>query len=761
MGSEKWFSPTQILSMLLRHIAANAEKTLNNKILSTVISVPAHFTDIQRRAMVDATKLAGLPLQQLVNDGNAITLAYGIYKKDLPEKEQPPRNVAFVDFGHTSFQVNIFAFSNGKANCLSCVSYPNLGGRDFDERLFNHFADVFNQKYRVNIQENKKSCLKLLAECEKLKRLMSANVTNVPINIECLMGDFDFSCRMDREKFENLCEDLLVRIESALQESLLLSRLDLKDLFSVELVGGSSRVPAVSRIIRTVFGKEVSKTLNFDESVAKGCAIQCALLSPTVLIKQFKVVGVIPYTIQIKCTDTESGDKVMDAFKVGSPSNVSKVIPFTRKFDFQIECSYEDVEKTFHQNPIITVFNIKKVKPTEEGQGSEVKVKFRVDNSGILTIPRVDLIEKKMVEVKDEEKPKIKLPHDDVNPLKTGEETKLDFTNVETQANKGDTTLESEPDISEDAKHTQAQSDSTSQQECCLPLTEKMDTLEETEPVQTPLPKQFKEIISNVELPVEVDARSMTQKDLEEAQNIESELLSQDRYQAEKANSKNALEEYVYEMRDKIGTSLKDFFQEQEKEKIKTNLEKMDEWLMNDETEEEPSIYKDHLKTLKAQCEPGNMRSIQFQERPVALDQLGHSIVRCNKFVTEYRSGSEEYQHLEVEEIVKVENTVKEKRTWLEEQLQVHQNLNKFDSPTVTAAQILAMHKKLSDTFLPIMSKPKPTPKEKPPKDVKDSSGNSETTSVPPEQTTIDTQAEVNSKDTQETTLPEQNMDLD
>ena len=103
----------------------------------------------------------------------------------------------------------------------------------------------------------------------------------------------------------------------------------------------------------------------------------------------------------------------------------------------------------------------------------------------------------------------------------------------------------------------------------------------------------------------------------------------------------------------------------------------MDDWLMNDETEEEPSIYKHHLKTLKAQCEPGNMRYIQFQERPVALDQLGYSIVRCDKFVTEYRSGSEEYQHLEVEEIVKVENILKEKRTWLEEQLQVRLRIGK------------------------------------------------------------------------------------
>ena len=762
MGIERWFTPTQILSMLMSHIAVNAEKTLNNKILSTVISVPAHFTDIQRRAVVDAAKLAGLPLQQLVNDGNAIALAYGIYKKDLPEKEQTPRNVAFVDFGFTSFQLSIFAFSNGKARCLSCISYPNLGGRDFDERLFNHFAAQFNQKYKVNIQENKKSCLKLLAECEKLKRSISANVTSIPINIECLLEDFDFASRLDREEFENLCEDLLIRVESGLREALFLSKLESKDLFSVELVGGSSRVPAISRIIRTIYSMEVSKTLNFDEAVAKGCTIQSALLSPTILIKQFKVVGVIPHAIQIKWIDTETGDRgEMDAFKVGSPSNVSKVIPFMRKSDFQIECSYKDVDKTFHQNPIIAVFTIKKVKPTEDGQASEVKVKLRVDNNGILTIPRVDLIEKKIVEVKEEEKSKINQPHDDINPEKSEEKTTSDIAKDKTQANKGDKPSENETDVSVDAKQIPAQADLTPQQEFCLPTTEKMDTLRETEVVLTPPPKQFKEVINKAELPVVVDARSMTQKDVEDARNIESELLSQDRYQAEKATSKNALEEYVYEMRDKIETILKEYFQEQEKEKIQANLEKMDEWLMNDETEEELSVYEDHLKILKAQCEPGMIRSIQFQERPVALDQLGHSIVRCGKFVTDYRSGSEEYQHIDVEEVVKVENIVEEKRTWLEEQLQVHQNLNKFDSPTVTAAQIIAMNKQLGDTFLPIMSKPKPKPKEEPPKDVKEPSGNSESTGIPPEQTTSDAQAEVNSKDIQETIPPEQNMELD
>ena len=759
MGSERWFTPTQILSMLLGHIAVNAQKTLNTKILSTVISVPSHFTDIQRRAVVDATKLAGLPLQQLINDGNAIALTYGIYKKDLPEKEQPPRNVAFVDFGHTSFQLSIYAFSNGKAKCLSCISYPNLGGRDFDVRLFNHFAAQFNQKYKVDIQENKKSCLKLLAECEKLKRLLSANVTSIPINIECLMEDFDFTFRMNREEFEKLCEDLLLRIESASQEALLLSKLHLKDLFSVELVGGSSRLPAVSRIVQSIFSKEAGKTLNLDESVAKGCALQSALLSSTIRIKQFKVVGVIPYAIHIKWTDTETGDKgEMEAFKAGSPSNVSKVIPFTRKSDFQIECSYKDVDNTLHQNPIIIVFTIKKVKPTEEGHASEIKVKFRVDNSGLLTIPRVDLIEKRMVEVKEEDKPNLKPPQDDVNPKKSEEKTISDIAKDETQASTGDKPAENETEISGVVKQTQVEAESAPKQESCLPLTEKMDTLQETETVLTPLPKQFKEVINKIELPVVVDARSMTKKDFEEAQNIESELLSQDRYQAEKANSKNALEEYIYEMRDKIETSLKEYFHEQDKDKIRTNLEKMDEWLMNDETEE-PSVYKDHLNTLKEQCEPGIMRSIQFQERPVALDQLGHSIVRCSKFVAEYRSGSEEYQHIETEEVVKVENIVKEKRTWLEEQLQIQQNLDKFDSPTVTAAQIISMNKQLSDSFLPIMSKPKPKPKEEPPKDVKDPNGDS--ISVPSEQTASDTKTEVDSKDTQETTPPEQKMELD
>ena len=138
LGVDTWFTPTQIYSMLLRHIADNAEKTLNTKILSSVISVPSHFTDIQRRAVIDAAKIAGLDLQRLMNDGNALALAYGIYKKDLPEDGQPARIVAFVDFGYTSFQVNIFAITLGKAICLSCVSCPNLGGRNFDERLGHH-----------------------------------------------------------------------------------------------------------------------------------------------------------------------------------------------------------------------------------------------------------------------------------------------------------------------------------------------------------------------------------------------------------------------------------------------------------------------------------------------------------------------------------------------------------------------------------------------------------------------------------------------
>ena len=778
LGEDRWFTPTQIYSMLLHHIVETAEKTLKTKITSAVISVPAHFTDMQRRAVLDAAKLAGVTSQRLLNDGNAVALAYGIYKKDLPEDDHQPRNVAFVDMGHTSLQVNIFAFSNGRANCLSSVSNPQIGGRNFDERLFNHFAAQFNLMYKLNIYENKKSCLKLLTECEKLKKLISANITSIPMNIECLLEDFDFSSRMSRAEFDKLCEDLLIQVEAAVQEALALSKIDTKDLHSVELIGGSSRLPFVTTIVEKVFDKEVSKTLNFDESVAKGCAIQCALLSPTIRVRQFHVVGVIPYAIRINWLDPETGDKgEMNAFKVGSPSNLSKVLSFYRKSNFKIECSYNNPSKTNHTNPSIAVFTINNVKPTEEGQASKVKVKFRVDNSGILTIPNVELIEKKMVEVKDEEKLNENSANgkDKISEVKSQEEmdeAKPDIPADESLPKSTEKVQEADVAMSEGVSTEVPPIESTAPcgapsmdagEQGVPPHTQTAAEIEQTPEALTA--KKFKEVINSILLPVVVETRCMTQIQIDRAMEIEGKLLSQDHYQAEKANCKNALEEYVYEMRDRVDSHLSEFFQEAARNKFKTDLEKMDNWLVDDDTQEEPSVYKNNMRDLRDQGDPGMMRYREFQDRPGAFNLLGQSLVRYGKFLTEFKAGNEQYSHLKLEDVEKVEIVVNEKQSWLEEQLQVHHSLLTYQSPKVTATEIIANAKMLEDIAQPIISKPIPKPKVEPPKD------EAKPTENPQTKTADSTHAESNEEipapgslnqlSTQDTHDTQQDMDLD
>ena len=672
LGVETWFTPTQIYSMLLRHIVDNAERTLNSKILSAVISVPSHFTDIQRRAVLDAGILAGVDLKRLMNDGNALALAYGIYKNDLPEDGQPPRIVAFVDFGHTSFQINIFAFSIGKAVCLSCVSYPNLGGRDFDERLFNFFSTQFNEKYKVNILETKKSCLKLLSECEKLKKLLSANITSIPMNIECLLGDIDFTSRMNRTEFEELCGDLFIRIRVALQEALLLSKIDLRDLFSVELVGGSCRIPEIARLVQSVFFKEVNKTLNFDETVAKGCAIQSVLLSPTLYARQFHVVGVIPYSINISWIDVETGmSGEMNAFMECSSSNLSKVFSFYRKSDFQIKCNYKNADSNLHHDPFIAAFTIQNVQPTDDGQVSKVKVKLRVDNSGILTIPDVECI----FEVSN-------VISDKVIPVKQ-------------------------------VAHAPYLTDDKESVEIKLTTGSHIEAINTARDPENTLSKNVSEDIRSIVLPIITDARNMSPADLDKAIEIEQKLVSHDRYHADKANSKNALEEYVYDMRDKLNTFLSDYFTEVEKYQFKEDLERLHDWLLNDDTQEEPSVYKEHLYALRQKGDQANIRHMEFQERPIALNKLVKSINRLRYFLSEFKNGNAEYQNLDADEIAKLEKVVDERQSWLEEQLETPHQSVKFINPKVTAAEVFAMENILENIFASITSSRKSNSNEK------------------------------------------------
>ncbi len=297
IGEKQTFSATQLVGMYLaklRDIAANELKT---GVTDIVIAVPGWYTDIQRRAVLDAAAIAGLNVLRLINDTTAAALGYGITKSDLPEPESP-RHVVFVDVGHSSLSVSVVAFSKGQLTVKSTAYDRNLGGRDIDYALVKHFSEEFKGKYKIDVMSNPKGTFRLAAGCERLKKVLSANA-EAPLNIESIMNDIDASSKLSREEYEGLIASVLDRIPAPLQRALEDSELTLDQIDAVELIGGSTRIPAVRARIQSVFpGKVLSTTLNQDEAVARGATFACAMLSPVFRVRDFRFTDIATYPIK-------------------------------------------------------------------------------------------------------------------------------------------------------------------------------------------------------------------------------------------------------------------------------------------------------------------------------------------------------------------------------------------------------------------------------------------------------------------------------
>ncbi|XP_025032818.1 heat shock 70 kDa protein 4L-like isoform X2 [Python bivittatus] len=274
LDEERLFAIEQVTGMLLVKLKETSESALKKPVADCVISIPSFFTDAERRSVIAAVQVAGLNCLRLMNETTAVALAYGIYKQDLPNLEERPRNVVFVDMGHSAYQISVCAFNKGKLKVLATTFDPFLGGRNFDDALVDYFCEEFRIKYKLNVKDNARALLRLYQECEKLKKLMSANASDLPLNIECFMNDIDVSSKMNRAQFEQLCASLLARVEPPLRAVMEQAKLQCEDIYSIEIVGGATRIPAVKEQICKFFCKDISTTLNADEAVARGCALQ-------------------------------------------------------------------------------------------------------------------------------------------------------------------------------------------------------------------------------------------------------------------------------------------------------------------------------------------------------------------------------------------------------------------------------------------------------------------------------------------------------
>ncbi|XP_010129879.1 PREDICTED: heat shock protein 105 kDa isoform X1 [Buceros rhinoceros silvestris] len=710
MDEEHIFSVEQISAMLLTKLKETAESNLKKPVTDCVISVPSFFTDAERRSLLDAAQIVGLNCLRLMNDMTAVALNYGIYKQDLPALEEKPRIVVFVDMGHSAFQVSACAFNKSKLKVLGTAFDPFLGGRNFDGKLVDYFCAEIKAKYKLDPKTKVRALLRLYQECEKLKKLMSSNSTDIPLNIECFMNDTDVSGKMNRSQFEELCADLLQRIEVPLLSLMDQTQLKVEDVTAVEIVGGATRLPAVKERIAKFFGKDVSTTLNADEAIARGCALQCAILSPAFKVREFSVTDATPFPISLLWnTEAEDTEGVHEVFSRNHAAPFSKVLTFYRKGPFELEAFYSDPNGVPYPESKIGRYVIQNVAAQKDGEKSKVKVKVRVNTHGIFSVSTASMVEPVKSEESEDVSVETEVESQDQRPTEISSDKNIQQENSEAGT---------QSQVQTDGQQT-SQSPPSSEPPSEENKTPDVKKTNEKKSDQPPEAKKPKIKVKNVELPIEANLVWQLGKDLLNMYiETEGKMIMQDKLEKERNDAKNAVEEYVYEFRDKLSGPYEKFVCEKDLQGFSALLTETEGWLYEEGEDEAKQVYVDKLEDLKKLGTPIEMRYQEAEERPKLLEELGCRLQYYATIAGEFRNQDEKYIHIDEMEMMKVEKCVSEVVEWMNNAVSAQAKKSLDQDPAVHSSEIKAKLQELNNVCEPVVTQPKPkvdSPKEENP----------------------------------------------
>ena len=651
--------------MLVKCKDISFKANANVAIADAVLSVPHWFTDSQRRGVLAAAEIARLPLLKVANESTLVALSYGIYKsaKNLFSTTDPV-HVMFIDIGYTGYSVSIVDFIQENLKILSTVCDKDFGGRDIDDAIIEFCCETFQKKTGIDVRGNKKAILKLQAAAEKAKKTLSpAGVNEANINVECLADDRDLNVLLTRDEFEARIGYLTARLAAPIDRALKEAGLRREDIAEVEVVGGSSRVNIIKRTLGAHLGLDpaalnygLKTTMNADEAVARGGALQCAIESVRIKVKPFNIIDRVYYSVETRYN--ESGKlEIVPLFQRGDEINkkAKRIVFKDRVADFDLELHYSSSEvfpagfSTFIGRYTVKVPKDLGSKRASDGKPNEIRVTFSMDKHGCTGISSAQYMQEEIVE-----------------------------GNVETK-----------DAVAEDSKEGTEDSKASEEKEA----------------------KESKRKFRAVELEVVTVSFGLSKEEIKSALEVEAQMAFEDQLIVETSDRRNELEAYIYSMRDKVDGALAPYSSPDEKTKFKALLGEAEEWLYGDGFDSTKQMYVRKIDELKVLGNPIEHRSNDHTNRAHTVESLRRQIDLCKTFAA---NNDEAHSHITEEERNSIRSAAQKAEEWLFDLQAKQADLPLHSDPVLTCDSISARRNELFGVSNPIMTKPKPKPKPAP-----------------------------------------------